>query len=549
MKIVTISRLINAALLFGLLTSHSAQAAGEIRIESLDALANAVGLSNPTATSGTKLRPLKVAIFDNGFQGFNDALGTTIPEHTRLRKGPVAVDPATEQGHGLKIAEIFSNLMDRTEVPYELHLFQAFGYSNLQSAIDTAIVEKFDLVLYSQVWEYAGNGDGEGFINQLVSNATARGITWVNASGNFGKSTYRAAVTRTDDDWARLPGPNQSVQIRCAKNAGNVCHLRVVLAWNSFSNDVNIGTDKDLDLVLTDDTLTVVKTAGLAQKKIVKPEDQGASLYPREIVEVDVKPGLYYARVKIRSQNFSKADELRLTSSGDFTQMLNPTLGETLLAPADNPSVITVGAFDAEETGMSRKLLRPDLSAISLIELEDGALFKGSSQSAAAYAARIAFEISKHTTPDQPHLDRASVLQLARGGTPRPKPLPTAEPTRGGGTSAVNSNSGLGSTTGSCYVYVALPLTTPGARKMLRDGGFAVATVTGNKVFIDENPFVRAARMGIIIDGAPQNFMGSILAADVSGFFAVPIARRQELGPDAVEFVQTPRAATYCPIR
>ncbi|CAN5638337.1 hypothetical protein BH10BDE1_BH10BDE1_11100 [soil metagenome] len=530
------------------LATKPAFSAGEIKPGSLDSLANAVGLSSPAIPDRAKLRPLKIAILDNGFSGFVAALGNTIPSGTQLRKGPIAVDPKTEEGHGLKIAEIFSNLMDRTEVQYDLHLFQAFGYSNLQSAIDTAIIEKFDLILYSQVWEYGGNGDGQGFINALVSNATSKGITWVNASGNFGKSTYRAAISRKTDDWAALPGPNNSVQIRCAKNEGGVCHLRVVLTWNSFSNDVNAGTDKDLDLVLTDDILTVVQTAGLKQKTSVRAGETGVSLYPREIVEADVKPGLYYIRAKMRSQNFTSTDELRITSSGDFTEMINRTEGETLLAPADNSSVITIGAFDSDMSGLSRKLLRPDLSAISLIETDDGAQFKGSSNSAAAYAARIAFEISKHTSVDRPYLDRAAILQVARGGSARPLP-PVASPPPAPSQPAANASRGLASTTGACYVYIALPLTTPEAHKMLRDGGSAVATVTGNKVFIEENPFVRAARLGIPVNGLTQGLSNVILAADVSGFFAVPLSRRKDLGRDAVEFVQAPQGASYCPIR
>lgn len=546
-----------------LLTGSSTAAAetalpdATIRIESFDTMAESVGLPNDKfeqESSSRALRPLKIAIFDNGFRGFKSALGRTIPAGTRLRPGPIEIDSKTEELHGLKMAEIFTNLMSRTGVDYQLHLFNTFGYSNFQTATDTVIIEKFDLVIYPHVWEYGGNDDGRGFFNQLVSKVTARGITWVNATGNFGKSTYRGSIERSKNDWAKLPAPNETVRVRCNNSKAGVCNLRAVLAWNSFSDDVQDGTDKDLDLVLTDDTFGEIGTARLAQKKRLITGVRGESLYPREILQAQITPGLYYLRVKIRSQNFSKSDKLRITISGDFTALLDRTEGETLLNPADNSSVITVGAFDSEANGVSRVNIKPDLQAISLIKTEDGELYKGSSNATTAVAARIALELAKHTTTARPHLDRASLLQVVRGGSLRPthQPAQTSRTIRPNDSRAGSDE--LAATNPTCYVYSVLPLTTREARAMLRDGGAVVETVSGTKVFIDEDPFDRAARLGIfVVKEAPKPEAAKtdslILAADLSGFFAAPLSARRQLGRDAFEFVRTPRGASYCPIR
>ena len=368
--------------------------AGQIKAESLNALARSVGVVTTSSPARTPRR-LRVAILDNGFRGFSEALGSTIPAGTKLRRGPIAIDPKLEEEHGLKMAEIFSGLMDKTDVPYDLHLFQALGYTNLETAVETLILENFDLVLYSQVWEYGGFGEGQGFINALVSRATSRGILWMNAAGNFAKSTFISRVERGADDWALLPGPNQSIQIRCYRNETGFCPIRLVLAWNSFSNDVNQGTDKDLDLVLSDDTLTVLKTGGLVQKRSIVPGTRGVSIYPREIVETKLKPGLYFARVKIRSSNFTASDRLRLTVSGTSVELLNKTEGETLLAPADNLSVISVGASDTQRSSFSQSTARPELRSPSLIETDRNLAFKGSSNASAAYAARAATELAR----------------------------------------------------------------------------------------------------------------------------------------------------------
>lgn len=506
--------------------------------ESLDALAQAVGIE----ASENEGRKVKIAIFDNGFLGLKAARGVTVPRSTVLRKMPLPLDPKVpETVHGLKMAEILTNLADRADLRYELHLFTVNGYTNFAAAISTVIKEKFDLVSFSEVWEYGGNDDGRGFFNQLVSKATASGVTWVNAAGNFGKSTFRQPVEKMADDWAFAagpggqPNPNNAIQIRCHKNEGGVCHLRLVLAWNSFSDDVNVGTDKDLDLVLSDDTLKIIATSGLIQKKSIQPNDKDASLYPREIIHATVKPGIYYARVKIRSSNFSKAhDEFRVTSSGAFTEMLNPTHGDSMLNPADNPSVITVGASDASLTSFSRRLQRPDVSAVSTVKTVGGTVFEGSSNAGAAYAARIAVELSRRGP-----LSREAILQILRGGTVRPNPRSNSPRTSG---------SDIRPTGNSCYVFQTTTLVARHVRAMLRQGGVVVETTAGIKVFIDEDPFDRARRLGYQI--ADQHIVGfPIFVADASGFYAASPSQRAQLGSDTLEFVRTPPDARFCSLR
>lgn len=517
----------------------------EILVETLDQLAVAVGIPLKSSAQAGK-RKLKIAVLDNGFRDFENARGGSLPETTKLRTVPKPVDAEIEEGHGTKVAEILANLLNRTGTKYELHLFPSFGYTNFKSSVETVIAEKFDLVLYSQVWDF-GNGDGKGFINNLVSAATKSGVTWVNATGNFEKGTYRAPIERTIDDGAALPGPNGSVQIRCFKNSSDICHLRVLLTWNSFSDDVRIGTDKDLDLVLTDSTSKVIGSSALIQTS-TGTSLPGASFYPREEIKVDVKPGLYFARVRIRSANFTKTDELKILVNGDFTELLNRREGEALLPPSDNWSVITVGASDTDQSSLSRSMGRPDLSAPSLIKTADGGMFKGSSNAAAAYAARIAFELSK-----VPSIDRESLLIKLRGGTPRPKTIPQDGIERTGNPAAIRDSSSLAnldSTSPGCYFYHALQITVPHVRKMLKEGGVVVDTLSGPKIFIDESPFTRASRLGLEVElQNADGSAGSILVADASGLYATSVEQRAGLASDTVEIVRTPPNAKFCRLR
>lgn len=338
-------------------------------------------------------RALRVAIFDKGFDGYKAQLGRSLPANTVYVPGSVAAPPELKTDHGLRMAQILTafatdNLRD-SEVIKEFYLYNVFGYTNFKAAVDDAIRRKIDVISYSEVWEYGGNNDGRGFINAEVSRATAAGIIWVNSAGNFGLTTYNGPIVTLKDDWVRLPDQNQALSIRCKVPRGAVCPVKVVLSWNDFNDDVNQGTDKDLDLALTDDLLNIVQTSSLHQSADLKEERPGFSKYPREIVAAQLKPGVYFLRVKNRSRNFSSGDKLRITVDGDNVTMPSRSHGESLSNPADNPSVITVGALDSDRSAISERLNKPEISTASSIVLNDGNEFRGSSNAAAMVAASI----------------------------------------------------------------------------------------------------------------------------------------------------------------
>jgi hypothetical protein len=350
------------------------------------------------SSTWTGSRPIRLAILDNGFRGLADEIGRTLPRsRTVLRPGPVAIDPRSEESHGTMMARIVAEALAQTapEIPVQLHLFSAFGFSNFQAAVDSVIRERFDLVLYAQVWEFGGNGDGRGFINAEVRRAIDAGILWINAAGNFGDATYQSRIVRGRDDWATLPGPNSSVRLRCPQSAQQGrCQVRAVLSWNSFSDSTLEGTDKDLDLIATDDTGNIITSSALRQKRAFPEGEPGSSLYPREIVSLSVPPGVVQLRVKIRSSEWSSRDRLRITVSGSEFELIDRTEGETLLPPADLPGVLVVGATDSSRSSRSISMDRPQLSFVSRVDLSDGAQTRGTSNTAALTAALAVIEIA-----------------------------------------------------------------------------------------------------------------------------------------------------------
>lgn len=338
-------------------------------------------------------KALKIAVLDKGFSGLEKEL-SSLPPQTQYIVGPVTPPADFNSEHGLRMAQIMTALLTdslkATERLPELYLYNVFGFTNFKFAIDDLIAKKVDIVLYSEVWEYGGNFDGSGFINEQVNRATSQGILWVNAAGNFDLTTYNTNIKTIEDNWVALPNQNNSLTLKCL--AKESCQIKAVLSWNDFKNDVNLGTAKDLDFALTDDLLNIVQTSSLIQSTDPNENRPGYSKYPREIIIAKLKPGTYFLRVKNRSLNFTDKDLLRITVDGDFVEMPSHTVGESLLNPADNPSVITVGAWDSNRSSVSFKTNKPDLFTTSSIIFEDGREYRGSSNSAAIVAAALALQ-------------------------------------------------------------------------------------------------------------------------------------------------------------
>lgn len=380
-------------MLFLLLFSFTAQA--DV-FKNISQLQKALGFQKFYESSNS--RPVKIAVFDKGFSGYEKEIGSSLPKNTFYIAGPVSAPEDLKTEHGLRMAQIITalttNNMKEPETIQELYLYNVFGYSNFKAAIDDAIARKIEVISYSEVWEYGGNNDGRGFINAQVSRATAAGILWVNAAGNFALTTYNTEITTLTEDWVKLPDQNNALELRCEKNDSGKCNLRIVLSWNDFKNDIEPGTDKDLDLALTDDLLNVVQTSALKQSADPKESRPGYSKYPREIVTAEIKTGTYFVRVKNRSKNFGSKDYLRITVDGESVKVPSHSRGESVLNPGDNASVISVGASDSDRSSSSAKTNKPDIVAPSSMILNDGSEFRGSSNATAIVAAGVSLILS-----------------------------------------------------------------------------------------------------------------------------------------------------------
>ena len=332
----------------------------------------------------------RIAILDNGFSGLKNSL-----ESKRLAEGTIYVPgrPGTrsaDTAHGTKLAEVVHALAPDAEIL----LINSNGYSNFIRAIDEAIVRKATMVLYAQVWEYGGNFDGGGFINHEVNRATAAGILWVNAAGNYGLATWEGTLQAIDGTTAFVSPAREYRYIRF--HLPSASNAKMVLTWNDFHDEKDYRTKEDFDLVIEDAGHREVASGRLIQDGAehgLQGNDEKYSAHAREIVRAQLPQGTYFARIDVKnSDNIARLAKLRFSVDAFGAQILDSRSSNSIMIPADNPQVVTVGAWDTamSATGDGPLWNKPNVMAPSRLSFVDGQTVMGSSSAAAIAAGALA---------------------------------------------------------------------------------------------------------------------------------------------------------------
>ncbi len=396
----------------------------------------------------TGVESIKVAVLDYGFEGLGAGRGylpegTEIVEHydPDFVRGFGLGDPKYrkpfEPGnrHGREMAQIvWSVAGSRTGGP-KFFLLNANGPTMLRRAVRLAIEKHVDIILFSGSFEGGGNGDGKGPIDRIVSEATNRGILWVNAAGNYGGRVYDGPVRVLSDGYLRLRNIADVAALRF-RNRVDENTLTITLTWNDYQEEEDAGTDKDLDLFVEDWTGKVVGSSQKIQVSGDRVATADESRNPRERVvladlaanpHVPTDPDFCYRiRVKARRGRFTATDRIRilLTASRDayvpaggtgpedaVTFVDASNVGE-LYPPADHPGVLTVGEASPSSSVGPTLDGRPKPDVVledSRAYFSDGQVSFGSSN-AAAYLAGVAVILKAA----EPGLMPSHVLRIAR---------------------------------------------------------------------------------------------------------------------------------------
>jgi len=365
--------------------------------------------------SGVKASALKIAILDNGFSGFQTK---DLPESTELvsqYEYDVQGNNLGTSNHGLYLAQIVWAITGKQSVGPKIYLLNANGMTSFRNAVRFAMEKKVDVILYAQNWEFGGNFDGKGFINAVVNQATSSGILWVNAAGNYGGNVYTGKIKTLADGVVQLPGTADCVRF---ENMYDKNQVRVTASWNDFADTEDYQTDKDLALsvyAMRDNSL--VGTADLAQKSQGPTDTRKPSQHARERAELQLDRGLYCVRLTNNSKNFGAEDKVRIVvqttnKPDDAIKMQDASFAGEIMIPADNPSVITVGADSPQSSKgpTADGRLKPDL-VIDRVEVKftDGLISSGSSNAAALFAG-----VALLAKGQNPKLDRAALIEVGK---------------------------------------------------------------------------------------------------------------------------------------
>lgn len=360
--------------------------------------------ASPWHSANARCQNQTIAIFDNGFEGLKDSLGKRLPPNLVVQKAPANEPMPT--AHGTKLAEVIwamctgSNAYSAATPGPTLLLFNTNGYTNLQAAVEAVTTtQPVDIVLYSQVWEFGGNFDGGGFINALVNRVTnsTRRTLWVNASGNFAETSWQGGIVFDQNGNVKLPFENK--YLRISVNAANTA-VKLTLAWNDFTDAKTYRTKQDLNLFVEDASNRVIASSTLIQDGIDHGQQAGYSAYAREQLNTVLGPGIYFVKISSPlTQNFNINSRLRLSGDGEGLVFMDQTKEASVMIPADNSNVLTIGASDVDFSS-SGKIIgtgvrKPEAVAPSIIEFDNGKTFAGSSSAAAVAASLIGIYQSK----------------------------------------------------------------------------------------------------------------------------------------------------------
>jgi hypothetical protein len=273
--------------------------------------------------------------------------------------------------------------------------------------------------------------------------------------------------------------------------------------------------------------LNIIEVGGLKQSADPNETRSGYSKYPREIVEAELKPGAYFLRVKNQSKNFGPRDRLRIVAEGDNLTLPSHSNGESLLNPADNPTVITVGANDSDRSSLSMSRGKPDIFAPSSIVLNNGDEYRGTSNSAAIVAAGVGILKSR-----EPALDKEQILARVRV---------TAAPTTSdwGQRGLTLQLLGFAPTGPGCFLPGSFSPLPAYVQQILDRGGVLVQTTAALRIMTPYDPLLLAPHLY-------RSLLNDMVVATPRG---MEVYRRGPNVPaDAVEIFQRPQEAGLCTV-
>ncbi|MCB9758965.1 MAG: S8 family serine peptidase [Alphaproteobacteria bacterium] len=293
---------------------------------------------------------VRVAILDVGFDGYEDLLGTELPDavNADLR----ATWRSSE--HGTDVAEIVHDMAP--DAALDLYSFDTdveFMVALMRIADSDAAVVNASIG-FDNVWHADGTSPWTEAVDRLVDGGTA----WMSAAGNEVGNYHIGAVTDTDGDgWLEIEG------LEDFPIYGDEGEVEVSIRWS----EPFAGASTDLDLFVQDSNGTRCGTS----RGFQNGDDD-----PYEHVDCELDDGGDAATLSIELYSGTPEGLTVWIYADEGLPDAYATRPGTLTLPADGHNVVSVAAWDWEDNRLmdysSRGptddgRLKPDLAAPSYV--------------------------------------------------------------------------------------------------------------------------------------------------------------------------------------
>ncbi len=267
---------------------------------------------------------VKVAVIDGGFSALSQSyrMGEIDPEAvvwTRDYTGVGLEANGANAAHGTAVAQVVHNMAPQAE----LYLARIGTETDLAQAVRDCIERDVDLIVHSMGWVNTSFNDGTGVIADIVREATAEGIKWINAAGNHAQRHWTGTPAIGSGDWLEFEPGLRELELT-VEGPGLV---RVALTWDEWPH-----AGSDLDLFLYNDQGRQVAASRRSQ------EGQAP---PTEMIDHYAQAGTYYVRV--RAERAGEPVPIRIFS---LWHKLSPHVAESsILQPGNAEEIFAVGTI------------------------------------------------------------------------------------------------------------------------------------------------------------------------------------------------------------
>lgn len=279
-----------------------------------------VGLINADVwqAAGIDGSGLKVAILDLGFQGYASLLGTELPASVTTHS--CTGDITAGGDHGTAVAEIVHEVAPGAS----LYLANFNTEVELGNCVNWLIGQGVDVINASWGFFGSGPGDGTGPINVIVDTATSAGIFWASAAGNHAERHWSGAWSDPEpNNFHNFAGFDETNRIFVGAGDLIIAILKWDDPWGASCNDYDL-------YLLNASFSTLTASTG----------PQTCSQDPVEVLTwVAGSSGFYHIAIARFSGAPVTFDLYAISQDLQYS-----VAAGSLLEPADNPNVTTVGA-------------------------------------------------------------------------------------------------------------------------------------------------------------------------------------------------------------